>query len=77
MIFEYTKTLKVNLFEFAYRLFHEDFSPINSSASLSIEHSTTCDDRINLNYMTFEYFLKLFSCLAAYIYEIKFCSMTS
>ena len=24
MIFEYTKILEVNLFEFAYRLFHED-----------------------------------------------------
>ena len=25
----YTKTLEVNLFAFAYRLFHEDFSSIN------------------------------------------------
>ena len=25
----YTKILEVNLFAFAYRLFHEDFSPIN------------------------------------------------
>ena len=27
-----TKILEVNLFAFAYRLFHEDFSPINGSA---------------------------------------------
>ena len=25
----YTKILEANLFAFAYRLFHEDFSPIN------------------------------------------------
>ena len=29
----YTKILKVNLFAFAYRLFHEDFSSINSNAN--------------------------------------------
>ena len=27
----YTKILKVNLFAFAYRLFHEDFSPIDGA----------------------------------------------
>ena len=27
----YTKILKVNLFAFAYRLFHEDFSPIDQA----------------------------------------------
>ena len=27
----YTKILKVNLFAFAYRLFHRDFSPINGT----------------------------------------------
>ena len=27
----YTKILEVNLFAFAYRLFHEDFSPINKA----------------------------------------------
>ena len=33
-IFElYTKILEVNLFAFAYRLFHEDFSPINGDAA--------------------------------------------
>ena len=30
-----TKILEVNLFAFSYRLFHEDFSPINSN-----HHST-------------------------------------
>ena len=29
--FLYTKILEVNLFAFAYRLFHEDFSPINEA----------------------------------------------
>ena len=27
----YAKILEVNLFAFAYRLFHEDFSPINGA----------------------------------------------
>ena len=27
----YTKILKVDFFAFAYRLFHEDFSPINGA----------------------------------------------
>ena len=27
----YTKILEVNLFAFAYRLFHRDFSPINGA----------------------------------------------
>ena len=27
----YTKILEVNLFAFAYRLFHRDFSPINGT----------------------------------------------
>ena len=27
----YTKILEVNLFAFAYRLFHRDFSPINEA----------------------------------------------
>ena len=30
-IFSYTKILEVNLFAFAYRLFHRDFSPINGT----------------------------------------------
>ena len=29
----YTKILEVNLFAFAYRLFHRDFSPINGAYS--------------------------------------------
>ena len=29
--FLYTKILEVNLFAFAYRLFHRDFSPINGA----------------------------------------------
>ena len=35
----YTKILEVNLFAFAYRLFHEDFSPINGAQSLIGEKS--------------------------------------
>ena len=31
-LYNYTKILEVNLFAFAYRLFHEDFSPINGGA---------------------------------------------
>ena len=42
----YTKILEVNLFAFAYRLFHEDFSSIDGALLLPIEHSTTCDSRI-------------------------------
>ena len=30
----YTKILEVNLFAFAYRLFHRDFSPINGTMSM-------------------------------------------
>ena len=45
----YTKILEVNLFAFAYRLFHEDFSSIDWT--LPIEHSTTCDSRIHMNYI--------------------------
>ena len=30
----YTKILEVNLFAFAYRLFHEDFSPISMKQSV-------------------------------------------
>ena len=32
----YTKILEVNLFAFAYRLFHEDFSSINGAANLCV-----------------------------------------
>ena len=38
-MFSSTKILEVNLFAFAYRLFHEDFSPIDDaplSSALSI-----------------------------------------
>ena len=35
----YTKILEVNLFAFAYRLFHEDFSPINEAQPLIGEKS--------------------------------------
>ena len=44
----YTKILEVNLFAFAYRLFHRDFSPINGTL-LPLELSTTCDSRIHMN----------------------------
>ena len=30
----YTKILEVNLFAFAYRLFHRDFSPINGTHAI-------------------------------------------
>ena len=32
----YTKILEVNLFAFAYRLFHEDFSPIDRALEKNI-----------------------------------------
>ena len=32
----YTEILEVNLFAFAYRLFHEDFSPLNITLLLNI-----------------------------------------
>ena len=32
--FLYTLILQVNLFAFAYRLFHEDFSPINEASRI-------------------------------------------
>ena len=35
----YTKILEVILFAFAYRLFHEDFSPIDGKLHL---HETVC-----------------------------------
>ena len=35
-----TKILEVNLFAFAYRLFHEDFSPINGVLPLIGEKSS-------------------------------------
>ena len=47
-IFIYTGITEVNLSAFVYRLFHEDFS---SLVGTSIEHSTTCDSRTNLNYI--------------------------
>ena len=37
----YTKILEVNLFAFAYRLFHRDFSPINGTyCNIVIYHIT-------------------------------------
>ena len=53
----YTKILKINLFAFAYRLFHGDFSPIYGALRSPIEHSTTCDSGINLNYMNPEIYI--------------------
>ena len=35
----YTKILEVNLFAFAYRLFHRDFSPINGTFCI---YETVC-----------------------------------
>ena len=32
----YTKILEVNLFAFAYRLFHRDFSPINGTLTCNV-----------------------------------------
>ena len=34
----YTKILEVDLFAFAHRLFHEDFSPIDRTISVSTIH---------------------------------------
>ena len=36
----YTKIPEVNLFAFAYRLFHRDFSPINGTFCIQRVHST-------------------------------------
>ena len=33
-------------------MFHEDFSSIDGTIKLSIEHSIPCDSRINLNYIS-------------------------
>ena len=38
----YTKILEVNLFAFAYRLFHSDFSPINVVYMHTYIHIHTC-----------------------------------
>ena len=35
-IYIFTKILEVNLFAFAYRLFHEDFSPIDGALHMHI-----------------------------------------
>ena len=37
----YTKILEVNLFAFAYRLFHRDFSPLNGTFSQLLESLCT------------------------------------
>ena len=37
----YTKILEVNLFTFAYRLFHEDFSSIDACNGASIEDKSS------------------------------------
>ena len=37
---DYTKILKINLFAFAYRLFHEDFSPIDGNVPSNGEKSS-------------------------------------
>ena len=38
----YTKILEVNLFAFAYRLFHRDFSPINGTFLERNLYETVC-----------------------------------
>ena len=38
----YTKILEVNLFAFAYRLFHEDFSSINGALHFSFRKLFVC-----------------------------------
>ena len=37
----YTKILEVNLFAFAYRLFHEDFSSIDAQSRIFVEKLTS------------------------------------
>ena len=53
-----TEILEVNLFAIAYRLCHEDFSPLDEALcmKLPIEHSTTSDCRTNLNYIYISYY---------------------
>ena len=38
---KYTKILEVNLFAFAYRLFHRDFSPLNGREERNL-YETVC-----------------------------------
>ena len=54
----FTEVLEVNIFAFAYRLFHEDFSPI-------------CDSRINLNYMNLVFCIYLQSCFKRISYSLE------
>ena len=62
---QFTEIIEANFSAFVYRLFHEDVSSIDGTNAakltfvvyvhnikLSIEHSTTCDSRINLNCVT-------------------------
>ena len=51
----YTKITEVNLSMFVYRLFHKDCFPLIRTHQLSIEHSTTCNSRTNLNYIYVTY----------------------
>ena len=55
-----TKITEVTLSVFVYRLFRKDITPLGNTdkltpvilcIKLTIEHFTTCDSRINLNYM--------------------------
>ena len=61
MLFKlHTKILEVNLFAFAYRLFHRDFSPINGTFSIGT-HSICCS-----NYNVYHHHLFIITCNLPY-----------
>ena len=56
----YTKILEVNLFAFAYRLFHRDFSPING---------TYCSLWANANKLTSRIFVYMYNYITIHMYS--------
>ena len=72
----YTKILEVNLFAFAYRLFHTDFSPINVVHIHTYIHTyITNDNRNKRIYTETQNFKKRFSHnVIMYMYTYKLWS---
>ena len=58
-MFEYTEILEVYLFAFAYRLFHEDFSPIYRARRFERNlHETVCK-QMQINKLLESLYIKL------------------